>query len=83
MLDRSLNKTFVLRDVGAAGDRDSTSDPSWWNRSEPLWATASKQGARTADYMWGLCGGQVGGGIKTEKCVGYDNFKCLDIMIFR
>ena len=30
----------------------SNSDPFWWNAAEPIWATAEKQGLRTATMFW-------------------------------
>ena len=34
------------------GDSSKSMQPKWWNQGEPVWATAEKQGVRTAIHMW-------------------------------
>ncbi|KAL7752898.1 hypothetical protein RI367_001901 [Sorochytrium milnesiophthora] len=44
--DPDLNRTFVNRSPVA------NADVRWWTEAEPIWATAERQGVRTATASW-------------------------------
>ena len=44
----------------AIGDNPATRDGRWWF-GEPLWATAEKQGVRSASYFWPGSEALIGG----------------------
>jgi len=33
-------------------DQRLTKQPRWWQKNEPIWVTAAKQGKRFATYLW-------------------------------
>jgi len=45
----------VEKDTFMMFPHPNASHPHWWNRAEPLWVTAEKQGVRTAVYWWDGC----------------------------
>jgi predicted AlkP superfamily pyrophosphatase or phosphodiesterase len=40
--DPTLDRLFGMKDTA----------PEWWNRGEPIWITAEKQGVRSACFFW-------------------------------
>ncbi len=40
------------RKIYLVGERPLNLDTKWWNRSDPLWLTASRQGLKTGAYFW-------------------------------
>jgi len=44
----------TMEDLARPGEvfKMSTTDPFWWNQSEPIWVTAEKQDVRSATMFW-------------------------------
>ena len=64
MYDKTRNDSFRM------GPDLNVSHTHWWNKTEPLWITAEKQGIRTAMYLWDGC--QVNfNGIHASYCIPY------------
>lgn len=44
----------IMEDVTRPGEvfKKATTDPFWWNQSEPIWVTAERQGVRSATMFW-------------------------------
>jgi predicted AlkP superfamily pyrophosphatase or phosphodiesterase len=58
-----INNTFQAPDLGLffrIGDRNAVENPSFYD-GEPMWATAEKQGVRSASFFWVGSEAKVGG----------------------
>lgn len=55
MYDNETGKSCVMMP-----GRGST-DPHWWNRAEPIWVTAEKEGKNAAMYWWAGCEVEIRG----------------------
>ena len=52
------------------GNRDAVTDPRWWG-GEPIWATAERQGARSATMFWPGSEAAIGG-VRPSDWTVYD-----------
>ena len=68
MLD--LNKDPTGGEVFNLNDVYSTLKPHWWQKSEPIWITATKHNKRSFLRFWSRCDVPFHG-IQPEECMGY------------
>ncbi|XP_042862359.1 glycerophosphocholine cholinephosphodiesterase ENPP6-like [Penaeus japonicus] len=63
--DEERNASFNL-------DRlETTTDPIWWQDSEPLWITTTKAGLDTALFLWSRCDVPWEGNVLPRYCVPF------------
>ncbi|ROT81213.1 hypothetical protein C7M84_000039 [Penaeus vannamei] len=66
MYDEERNASFNLNHL------ETTSDPLWWQDSEPLWITTTKSGLDTALFLWSRCDVPWEGKILPKYCVPFE-----------
>jgi predicted AlkP superfamily pyrophosphatase or phosphodiesterase len=64
MFDRTLNDFFLMV------PHPNASHSHWWDKSEPIWITAEKNGVKAALYLWDGCQVLIRGR-KPTICVEY------------
>ncbi|XP_071034470.1 glycerophosphocholine cholinephosphodiesterase ENPP6 isoform X2 [Parasteatoda tepidariorum] len=64
MYDSYFDDFFLM------GPNDTASTPHWWDKAEPLWITAEKQGLKSALYWWDGCQVKIRGH-KPSLCKKY------------
>ncbi len=74
MLDRTRNDLFLMN------PHPNASHSHWWDKSEPIWITAEKNGVKAALYLWDGCQVLIRGR-KPTVCVEYKSLYESNIAI--
>ncbi|XP_013789120.1 ectonucleotide pyrophosphatase/phosphodiesterase family member 6-like [Limulus polyphemus] len=68
MYDKERDEFFMK------GNQPGDLNPHWWDKAEPIWVTAEKNGIKSALYGWSGCEIEIKG-IRPSFCKPYDKSK--------